>query len=162
MLEEARALVAIQAASYEGAAAPVTGSWPQASAMEVEAMAAFLEHKRYAVLATTRPDGRPQAAPIAFGVEDGAFWIATVAGARLRNLRATPYASLVVVEGEGDDHRALRAEGPVTLHEGAAFEAARARLDPQWRRRQGSEPTWARAFIELRPERVFSYDAAAQ
>jgi hypothetical protein len=46
-----------------------------------------------------RADGRSQASPVAFVVSDGAFWIATDEELRLRNLRATPLASVVVMEG---------------------------------------------------------------
>ena len=114
----------------------------------------------YAILATVRPDGRPQAAPVAFDVKDGAFWIATVAGARVRNLKATPDAALVISEGERGNHRAVRVEGPVTLHEQDALAAVRKKLDAAWEERQGSLPDWAAAFIELRPETIYSYDSA--
>lgn len=84
--------------------------------------------------------------------------MATVDGLRLRNLRATPWASLVLSEGQREGaHRALTAEGPVRLHEGAAFVAARRRLDEGWAGRHEHPPDWAVALIELRPERVFSH-----
>ncbi len=83
-------------------------------------MAEFLSSQRYAVLATTRPDGRAHAAPVAFLLTGGAFRIATVRGARLRTLRHLPYAAIVIMEGEGGEHRAVLAEGPVTLHDQSA------------------------------------------
>lgn len=128
--------------------------------MDAETLAGFLERKKYAILATVKPDGRPQAAPVAFHVSGGAFWIATVAGARVRNLKATPNAALVISEGERGNHRAVRAEGPVNLYEGEGLEAVRKKLDRAWAERQGAEPDWAAAFIELRPETLFSYDSA--
>lgn len=160
MLREARRLIAIQDRSYEQAGGSIQRSWPNMTAMDVETLAGFLERKRYAILASVRPDGRPQAAPIAFHVKDGAFWIATVAGARVRNLQATPHAALVISEGERGNHRAIRAEGAVTLHEGDALAAVRKKLDAAWEERQGSAPEWAAAFIELRPETLYSYDSA--
>jgi hypothetical protein len=57
---------------------------------------------------------------------------------------------------QGDAHRALTAEGPVTLHEVAAVYV---RLEAEWLRRHGHAPEWAVAFAELRPERVFSHAA---
>jgi hypothetical protein len=54
-------------------------------------------------------------------------------------------------------HSALTAEGPVTLHEGVAFDVVRERLDERWRTRHGQTPDWAVAFIELRPGRILSY-----
>ena len=160
MLKEARALVKVQERSYARAPTSITRSWPARTAMDAETLAGFLERKRYAILATVRPDGRPQAAPVAFDVKDGAFWIATVAGARVRNLKATPDAALVISEGERGNHRAVRVEGPVTLHEQDALAAVRKKLDAAWEERQGSLPDWAAAFIELRPETIYSYDSA--
>jgi len=160
MLKEARALIAIQERSYAQAHDGIHRSWPERTAMDAETLAGFLERKRYAILATVRPDGRPQAAPVAFHVSGGAFWVATVAGARVRNLQATPHAALVISEGERGNHRAVRAEGPVVLHVGDALDSVRKKLDAAWEERQGSPPDWAAAFIELHPETLYSYDSA--
>jgi nitroimidazol reductase NimA-like FMN-containing flavoprotein (pyridoxamine 5'-phosphate oxidase superfamily) len=160
VLKEAKRLLAVQKASYEKASGSMKRSWPKRTAMDAETLGGFLERKRYAILATVRPDGRPQAAPVAFHVKDGAFWIATVAGARVRNLQATPHAALVISEGERGNHRAVRVEGSVTLHEEDALAAVRKKLDAAWEERQGSVPDWAAAFIELRPETLYSYDSA--
>jgi Pyridoxamine 5'-phosphate oxidase len=165
--EDAERLAEIQRTSY-AAARRVQASWPARQALDADGLARLLDECRYAVLATGRSDGRPHAAPVAFVVHDGAFWIATVAGLRLRNLRAVPWASLVVMVGQGDEHergpepphRAVTAEGPVTLHEGDAFAAAYGTLRREWRRRHSHDPDWAKAFLALRPERVFSYDAS--
>jgi hypothetical protein len=129
--------------------------------MEEDQFTDFLNRLVYGVLATARTDGRAHAAPVAFSVERGAFWVASVEGARLRHLRATPWASLVVFEGQRNGvHRALTAEGGVRLYEGADFAAVRARLDKEWVSRHRHPPDWATAFIELRPERVFSHASA--
>jgi general stress protein 26 len=132
---DVRALVALQDASYARARRGLRSSWPSEQAMTAAGLHAFLEARRYGILATTRPDGRPQAAPISFLVRDGAFWFATVAGARLRNVRANPYASLVVAEGEEGAHRALMTEGAVRLHDPTAT------LAGDWAERHGSDPT---------------------
>ncbi|MGH2694067.1 MAG: pyridoxamine 5'-phosphate oxidase family protein [Actinomycetota bacterium] len=147
-------LIATQKASFERAGSGLRASWPRERSMDAAALAEFLSSRRYAVLATTRPDGRAHAAPVAFLFAQGAFWIATVEGARLRNLRHHPYASIVIMEGEGDNHRALLAEGDVALHQESA------QLQSLWTERVGSPPDWAAAFIELRPNRVFSYAAS--
>ena len=152
--EDARRLAGIQARSYERAGAALRSSWPEESAFDADGLVAFLARKDYAVLATTRRDGKPQAAPIAFFVRDGSFWIASVAGARLRNLRANPYAALVIAEGDRGDHRAVRVEGPAVIHEGAALDTLRS----AWRERHGGDASWASAFIELRPRTLFSYE----
>lgn len=151
MIDEARRLVELQTRSYERAGHALRSSWPPEDAMTADELAAFLERNDYAVLATVSPDGAPQAAPIAYFVEDGSFWIATVEGARLRNVRANPRAELVVAEGGRGKHHALRASGRVTLHE-PLEEHLRA-----WRERHGGDAGWAAAFIELRPRTLFTH-----
>lgn len=151
-------LLEVQSRSYRDAGEALRRSWPEEDALDREGLAALLGDLRYAVLATARPDGRPHASPVAYSVADAAFWVATVAGVRLRNVRATPWASLVVSEGQdAGAHRALTAEGAARLHEGRAFDSTRERLDERWRVRHGRVPDWAVAFIELEPRRVFSH-----
>jgi len=163
MGEDVQTLIQIQSRSYDQAGPGLHESYPRNLAMDASRMAAFLERKRYAVLATGRRDGRPQAAPIAFSVWEGAFWIATVEGARLRNLRARPYASMVIMEGdERMRHLAVIVEGAVTIHEGGRPGAVDGRLGEQWRMRHGGDPTWAAAMLELRPVRVFSFDGTLE
>jgi hypothetical protein len=148
------------------------------------ALRAFLGGHRYGVLATGRPDGRTSGqgerldrairrsatqqvaarlrskqprdpAPIAYFLAAGDVWFATVAGARLRNVGRVPYASFVVSEGEGDDHRAVRIEGGVTVHEPTA------ELCDRWRDWHGSSPDWAVTFLRLEADRVLSFAARA-
>jgi hypothetical protein len=152
------AILAAQRRSYRAARGGVLASWPEEQALDGDGLRGLLEELVYGVLATARADGRAHAAPVAFSVPEGAFWVASVEGLRLRNLRATPWASFALFDGQrGERHRALTAEGAVVLHEGEAFAAARARLDGAWTARHGKPPDWAVAFLELRPERVFSH-----
>jgi general stress protein 26 len=157
--QDAAAVAALQRASYTKARG-VKSSWPEADALDADAIADFLGRRRYCVLASARPDGRPHAAPVAYVVAEGAFWFASVEGLRLRNLRATPWASLVVMENE-PHHVALTAEGPLTIHEGDAFEAAFEPLRERWLQRHEQAPDWASALLELRAQTVFSYAASA-
>jgi Pyridoxamine 5'-phosphate oxidase len=164
--DDARALAKIQRASY-AVGRGIKGSWPEEGALDPSGIADLLGRCRYCVLATARPDARAHASPVAFVVCDGAFWFGTVAGLRLRNLRATPWASMVVMEGSrdagepGDEppHRALTAEGPVVLHEHEDFARAFEPLRDRWLARHWHEPSWAAALVELRPERLFSHAA---
>jgi hypothetical protein len=148
-------LAEIQRRSYAAATATLKGSWPESEALDAAAIAALLRRHRYCVLATGRSDGRAHAAPVAFALGEAAIWFATVEGLRLRNLRATGWAALVVMEES--PHQALTAEGPVVLHEGESFPRAFEALRETWLERHGGEPDWAVALAELRPERVFSY-----
>lgn len=156
---DAQELFAVQERSYQAAGRGIRESYPQDAAMDATQLAAFLDRKRYAVLATSRPDGRPHAAPISFCVWNGAFWIASVRGARVQNLRAKRYASIVVVEGEGPSHRAIIAEGPVNLHPVSSLRTMPEEFQALVRTRLGDIAKWAVALIALRPERLFSYDA---
>jgi hypothetical protein len=113
----------------------------------------------YAVLATARADGRPEAAPVSYLVWRGAFWMALVAGARERNLCANPYASLVLMEGEGRQHRALIAEGPALLYDPQRMDGVGEGFAAVWAKRFREVPTWAAGLVELRPARLYSYDA---
>ena len=156
--DDALTLISVQERSYSEGGPGILESYPKNPSMDAERITSFLQGKKYAVLATSRPDGRPQAAPIAFTVWKAAFWIASVKGARVRNLRFKPYASIVVIEGEGKAHRAVIAEGPVKLHPAAELLETQKVFAELWQRRNDSPPTWAYVFIELRPERLFSYD----
>lgn len=160
--ESAAALAEIQRLSYAGAGLALRSAWPEEQALDADGLRAFLGRRCYGVLATSRRDGRAHAAPVAFTPARGAFWIATVAGLRLRNLRAVPWASLVVMEGDRDDgtpHIAVTAEGPVVLYEGDHFEEALQPLREEWIARHARPPDWAVALAELTPERLFSYSA---
>jgi nitroimidazol reductase NimA-like FMN-containing flavoprotein (pyridoxamine 5'-phosphate oxidase superfamily) len=160
--EHAGPLLEIQVRSYDRANPRLEESYPRRLAMGASRLAAFLDAKRYGVLATGRRDGRPHAAPIAFSLWRGAFWIATVRGARLRNVQSRPYASLVIMEGdERPRHAAVVAEGPVRVHDLAAVQGDRLFWE-DWRRRHGGAPAWAVAMLELQPERVYSFDGALE
>jgi hypothetical protein len=153
-LADAARFEAIQKASYAQASKAVHASWPSKSAMNADQIGRFLDQHRYATVATTRPNGRPQASPLGFFIHNGSFWFASVTGQRLRNLRHIPYLALVISDGEGSDHRLLTAEGATILH------PVTAELAACWADRHGEEPSWATAMIEVALERLISYTAA--
>jgi nitroimidazol reductase NimA-like FMN-containing flavoprotein (pyridoxamine 5'-phosphate oxidase superfamily) len=154
-VSEAGPLFELQEESYRRADGSLRDSWPKERTMGVAELDEFLAERRYCVLATTTKQGHAQARPVAFTVLGGVFWFATVAGGRLRNLESTPWASVVISEGEGDDHRAVAADGPVAIAE----QPAEGVLE-LWRARFGSRAEWASAWFALRPERLFSYTRA--
>jgi nitroimidazol reductase NimA-like FMN-containing flavoprotein (pyridoxamine 5'-phosphate oxidase superfamily) len=109
----------------------------------------------YGVLATTRADGRPHAAPTSLVLQGQAVWFPTISGAvRLANLVVHPWASLVVMRGDGSDHTMVMLEGPAEVMDGAAAEVASAAA------RYGRELAWATAWIRMTPEKIFSYAAS--
>ena len=167
--EDAAAFFDLQRASYASSSRGLRGSWPERQSLDAAGLQAFLGRRRYCVLASARADGRAHAAPVVFVVAGAAFWFATVDGLRLRNLRVTPWASIVIMEGERDEdedqqrgvqHTAVTAEGPVVLHEGDQFESAFEPLRTHWLARHTDPPGWAVALIELSPVRLFSHTAA--
>jgi general stress protein 26 len=152
-------LAELQAASLRTASRSQLSSHPPDDAMDAAALQAFLSAHRYGVMATGDADGNPHARPVAYLVDRGVFLVATVSGARLRQVRARPQASLVVTAGDGDDHRVISVDGDVVIHEGDAFAARFAPVAERWRARHGQEPGWAVALLELVPRRVYSYAA---
>jgi len=145
----------IQEASYRHASPGILSSWPPERSLGPGELEAFLAKARYCVLATTSVRGRPQARPVAFIPLQDSLWFATGGSGRLQNLERTPWVSLVVSEGDGKHHRAVIADGPVTISE----EAPDGLLE-LWEGRFGSRADWAVAWFELRPDRLYSYTSA--
>lgn len=132
------ALGDVQARSLRLASAVTRAAWPTGSALSRGHLEAMLDRRRYGVRAMTRRDGRPHAAPVGFLVRGGRVWMVSVTGAaRLRDLSHTPYASLVVMEGEGADHNAVLLEGWASLHDSEPITSAW--LGEAWRARFGVE-----------------------
>ncbi len=152
---DVEALVQLQQESFARAQRGLRGSWPPGSAMDAQELGSFLDAHRYCVLATVSPREHPVARPVAFTVVGARFWFATVAGPRLRNLEGTPWASIVVSEGDAGDHRAVAVDGPATITRVASEE-----LLAVWEARHESRAEWAAAWVEIQPTRLISYSAA--
>lgn len=156
-------LANIQERSYANASKTLLESYPESLSMNVVELDSFLSRKRYAVLATARPDGRAHATPIAFSVWRDSFWVGSVEGVRIRNLRSHPWASIVVMEGEpAKEHRAVIGEGPVKLHDASELKGTLRDLSKLVKQKHGSELEWATMIIELKAERLFSYDGTKE
>jgi hypothetical protein len=151
---DVQALIRVQEESYARAGRSLASSWPRASAMDGEQLCSFLEERRYCVLATTDAHGRAIARPVAFTVLGGSFWFATVAGARLGNIERTPWASVVIEDSDGGEHRAVAVDGPAVITRHPPEE-----LLEVWYERHGPPAEWAAAWFEVRPRRLFSYVA---
>lgn len=79
-----------------------------------ETARAFLEERRFAVLATVDRDGSPQLSVMWYELRDAVVVMNTARGrVKERNLRRDPRASLLVE----DEYRWVRVEGRVTLVE---------------------------------------------
>ena len=151
-------LSSVQQRSFAQASPRTAEAYPAERRMTGAQLAHFLARRRYLVIATTRPDGRPHAALTSFVWRDSSFWIPTEHGtARLRNLEQNPYAFLVITEGEGESHIAVLAEGSTRFVSPDGADAA----VRHWSERFGGPPTWAGTWIVLQAQKLFSYAASA-
>jgi hypothetical protein len=148
----------LQDASF-GRASPATRTaYPPNRRMTGTQLAGYLARRTYALASTTRPGGRPHAAPTLFSPYAEAFWLPTVAGAaRLGNVRAQPWLALSIIEGEHDSHAAVLTEGPAEV---LATVADDVRNITELRNRGGSLD-WATAWIRISPQRLFSFAEVA-
>jgi len=86
-----------------------------------------------------------------FAVRSTEVWLPTVAGSvRERNLRDEPWMTLVVAEGDDDEHIVVILEGPAEVVDRDAVPA-----DVQ----SELSRDWVSAWIRLRTQRVLSYAA---
>ena len=103
------------------------------------------------MVGSARPDGRPHAALTAYIRREGTFWLPTVAGSvRERNLRAAPWLTMVIAEGDHDEHIAVLIEGTAEV-----VEPSLAPADV----RAAVPGDWVGAWIRLTADRLMSYGA---
>jgi len=151
------ALPRVQEASFARASSATREAFPKERRMDGATLVTFLTTRRYCVLATVRPDGRPHAAPIAYALVGTRFVFASLPdAARVRNLQHTPHASIVVSEAEGDRHAVVLAEGTATIV--PTLEAPLEWREP-FRDAEGSMPAWVGVIITVTTERLLSYAA---
>lgn len=152
-------LAELQNRTFEGATATTKKSYPPERRLTAAQLTGYLDRREYAVVGTTRADGRPHASMSMYLRSGSSFWLPTMAGSiRERNLRAQSWLTLVIAENDDDTHIAVIAEGPaqiVALDE--LPDEIRAAVDRSfayvWK--------WVDAWICLQTERVLSYAAEA-
>ncbi|MCS6939286.1 MAG: PPOX class F420-dependent oxidoreductase [Roseiflexaceae bacterium] len=117
----------------------------------------LLERPLIMILATTLPDGTPQATPVWFHCANGYIYLNTAVG-RLKDraIRANPYVALVVVDPD-NIYRYIQIRGPVVeVNE----EEGRAHIDYLAQRYTGAErftpnsPDERRVRFKIAPEKV--------
>jgi hypothetical protein len=143
----------LQDASFNRAGA-VRTAYPPERRMTGPQLARYLTRRTYAVASTTRPDGRPHAAPTLFTVHAEAFWLPTLCAAvRLRNVRAHPWLALSIVEGEHETHAAALTEGPAEVLDTVPQDV--------WNvtelRNRGGSLDWATNWLRMTPLRLLSF-----
>jgi hypothetical protein len=83
--------------------------------------------------------------------QDTTFWLPTVAGSvRERNLRATPWLTMVITEGDRGEHVVVILEGPAEII---------APTEVPDDVRSAARGDWVDAWIRLTAERLLSYAA---
>jgi hypothetical protein len=147
----------LQEASFSRAGA-VRTAYPPERRMTGPQLAGYLARRTYAVASSTRPDGRPHAAPTLFSLYAEAFWLPTLgSAARLGNVRAHRWLALSITEGEHDTHAAVLTEGPA--------EVLAAVPDDVWSitllRNRGGSLDWATHWLRMTPQRLFSFAEVA-
>jgi len=148
-------LARIQEASLARASESTRRAYPADHRMDGEGLFAFLSRHRTAVLATVRPDGRPQAGPVGYALVGTRFVLASLeSAARVSNLRMHPHASLVVSEESGQERAVVIVDGTARLVR--ALEAAPDVRAP-FRAPDGSLPPWVEVLAMITPERLLSY-----
>ena len=155
--DQAAWLGRLQDASFIRAGA-VRMAYPPERRMTGPQLARYLARRTYALASSTRPDGRPHAAPTLFSIYAEAFWLPTLgSAARLGNVRAHPWLALSIIEGEHDTHAAVLTEGPAEVLATVPADV--------WSitglRNRGASLDWATHWLRMTPQRLFSFAEAA-
>jgi Pyridoxamine 5'-phosphate oxidase len=147
-------LARLQEASFDRAGQALRNAYPPQRRMTGPQLASYLTRRTYALASSTRPDGRPHAAPTLFSLYAEAFWLPTLSGAtRLGNVRAHPWLSLSIMEGEHDTHAAVLTEGPAEVADTVPEDV----LSITELRNRGASLAWATAWLRVTPQRLFSF-----
>jgi predicted pyridoxine 5'-phosphate oxidase superfamily flavin-nucleotide-binding protein len=145
-------LGAVQDRTFATATAATAASYPPERRLPAGELASYLDRRAFAVIGTARPDGRPHAAMTSYVRRGATFWLPTVAGSvRERNLRAEPWLTLVVTEGDRDRHVVVLLEGPAAIIDPAEVPADV---------RAAAPGDWISSWLRFTAQRVLSYAAA--
>jgi hypothetical protein len=119
----------------------------------------FLDETRaFAVLATTMPDGSPQATPVWFDVEEGLIRVNTARGrAKDRNMTSRPSIALAILD-PADPYRYLQIRGTVVdvTEQGARQHIDRLAFKYLGKERYPWPVTSPRVIYRIRPDHVSS------
>lgn len=144
-------LDAVQEQTFAGATRATAESYPPERRLSARRLAAYLDRRAFAVIGSRRPDGRPHAAMSSYVRRGRDFWLPTVAGSvRERNLRAEPWMTMTVTEGDRDSHVVVLLEGPAEVVELAA-------VPPEVR--AVVTGAWVATWIRFTAQRLLSYAA---
>ena len=106
----------LQDRTFARATAATAVSYPPERRLSAAQLASFLDRRVFAVVGSTRGDGRPHAAMSVYVRRGTTFWLPTMADSvRARNLHGTPWLTMVIAEADHPEHIAVIAEGPAKV-----------------------------------------------
>jgi len=139
----------LQDRTFARATAATAVSYPPERRLSAAQLASYLDRRAFGVVASSRANGRPHAAMSIYIRRDVTFWLPTMAGSvRERNLRGTPWLTMVIAEGDHPEHIAVIVEGPAEV---VAPPQVPADV------RAAATAGWVSAWIRLTAERLLSY-----
>ena len=139
----------LQDRTFARATAATAISYPPERRLSAAQLASYLDRRTFAVVGSTRADGRPHAAMSIYIRRGTTFWLPTMAGSmRERNLRRTPWLALVIAEGDHPVHIAVITEGHAEVV---------APSDVPADVRAATTGDWVSAWIRVTAERLLSY-----
>src|SRR5262252_369276 len=139
----------LQDRTFAGATAATATSYPPERRLSAAQLASYLDRRNFAVVGSTRADGRPHAAMSVYVRRGTTFWLPTMAGSvRERNLGRTPWLTMVIAEDDHPKHIAVITEGPAKI---VASPDAPADV------RAAVTVDWVSEWICLTAERLLSY-----
>ncbi|MGB6453264.1 MAG: pyridoxamine 5'-phosphate oxidase family protein [Streptosporangiaceae bacterium] len=139
----------IQRQTFTQATELTRTAYPRQNRLSGTQLAAYLQRRSFAVVSSCRPDGRPHAVVTSFAQRGTRFWLPMGAGSvRERNVKGSPWLSLVVTEGDRKRHIAV-------IIEGLACVAAPSDVPSDLTDELGG--AWVGAWLRLDAQRVLSY-----
>jgi general stress protein 26 len=141
----------LQDRTFARATGATAASYPPERRLSAAQLASYLDRRAFAVIGSGRADGRPHAAMSVYVRRGATFWLPTVAGSvRERNLRTMPWLTMVITEGDHNEHIAVLIEGPAEVI-----------APPQVPEdvRAAASGDWVSAWIRVTAERLLSYAA---
>jgi general stress protein 26 len=142
-------LAAIQERTFARATRATASSYPLECRLTARQLADYLDRRAFAVIGSCRPDGRPHAAMSSYIRRGHEFWLPTVRGSvREHNVRAQPWLTMTITEGDRNAH-------VVVLLEGAASLVTPADVPAEVLTAVTGD--WAATWIRLTAERLLSY-----
>src|SRR5215813_9393175 len=135
----------LQDRTFARATAATAVSYPPERRLSAAQLASYLDRRAFAVIGSTRA----HAAMSIFIRRGDTFWLPTMAGSvRERNLRAAPWLTMVIAEGDHPEHIAVIIEGPAEV-------VAPSQVPADVRAAVASD--WVSSWICLTAERLLSY-----